>query len=176
MNIKQGFLRAFKWCPGVDVATSFIPDKEYSKNTVMLRLTGSIFGFILLGLMFAGVPVPAKYPFIELMVKTNQESYVEGESLNVEFVFINRMPFTIRLEPFNYYEEALYRIENNQSILYGRKLDDVPPRPDEAAMVLRPFNSFNQDCLVSFSNLTKGDYVLIMEVDGYRVSKNIQIH
>ena len=174
MNLKQGFLRAFKWCPGVDVAANFLPNKEYSKRTVMLRLTSSIFGFILLGLMFAGVPVPAKYPFVKLMIKTNQETYFEDESLNVEFVFINQMPFTIRMEPFSYYEESLYKIENNQSILYCSKVDDVPPRPDEVGMVLRPFSSSNQNCLVSFPDLRKGDYVLIMEVEGYRISKNIR--
>ncbi len=112
--------------------------------------------------------------FIELMIKTNQETYIEDESLIVEFVFINRMPFTIRLEPFTYYEEALYKIENNQSILYSHKLDDVPPKPDEVGMVLRPFSSSNQNCLISFHDLRRGDYVLIMEVDGYRVSKNIR--
>ena len=175
MNIKQDFLRAFKWCPGVDVAANLMPDKEYSKRAVILRITGSIIGFILLGLMFAGVPVPAKFPFIGLKIRTNQETYVEGEAVSVEFVFSNQMPFTIRLEPFSYYEEALYRIENNQLILRRRMVDDVPPQPDELGMVLGPFSSSNQNCLISFPDLTRGEYMLIMEVDGYQISKSIQI-
>jgi len=100
MNPRKITLEYLGWCPGVESAARFIPDKELSERVILLRITGGVLGFLLLGVLLSGVPVPAKPPYINLRNNVDQETYSEEGILIMEYRIVNKMPFKIKLGAF----------------------------------------------------------------------------
>ena len=173
MNPRKLLLSNLAWCPGVKAASRFIPDKELPQRLVLMRMTGGILGFLLLGVLLAGVPVPTRPPFIDLMVKTDKINYSVGDVVTVEFRIVNRMPFTIQLEPLSYYEIATYEVESGKRL--NRFLDDVPPKQGELGMVLLPFSNTILNPGLILPELDIGEYIIIINIEGYEISKTFQI-
>ena len=173
MNPRKLLLSNLAWCPGVKAASRFIPDKEMPQRLALMRITSCILGFLLLGVMLVGVPVPPRPPFIDLVIETDQESYSVGEAVTIEFRIINRMPFTIQLVPFSYREIATYDAESGRRL--NRALDDVPPREGELGMAVWPLSNTILDDGMVLPGWDRGEYTVIINVDGYEVSRTFQI-
>ena len=169
MNPRKTYLTYLGWCPGVEAASKFIPDKELSHRIVLMRVTGGVLEFLLLGVMLVGVPVPSKPPFIDLMIKTDKENYSVGDAVTVEFRIVNQMPFTLQLEPFGYYETATYDVESGKRLT--RMLDDIPPREGEVGLFLWPFSNTLLDPGMTLPGLDRGEYSVTINIDGYEISK-----
>ena len=175
MNPRNLFNKYLGWCPGVESAARFIPDKELSERVILLRITGGVLGFILLGVLLSGVPVPAKPPYINLKINVDQETYSEEGIIVIEYRIVNKMPFRIKLEPFSNREKSVYRHREGINELVCHSLDDVPPRQGETGLVLWPFDSTNMGGYVGFPNLAEGEYVVFLNIDGYQIQRNFQV-
>ncbi len=173
MNHRKLLLGNLAWCPGVKAASRFIPDKELPKRLVIMRMTGGILGFLLLGVMLVGVPVPARPPFIDLVKETDQENYSVGDDVAIDFRIVNRMPFTIQLSPFSYREIATYKAESGKRL--NRALDDIPPKEGESGIILWPFSNTIIDSRLGLPEWPRGEYAVIINIDGYEVSRTFQI-
>ena len=63
MNVRNAFIKAFKWCPGVTEAANFIPDKEISEKKLFLMSTIVLSSFV--GLMlYAFQATPPSYDWV----------------------------------------------------------------------------------------------------------------
>jgi hypothetical protein len=175
MNPRKITLEYLGWCPGVESAARFIPDKELSERVILLRITGGVLGFILLGILLSGVPVPAKPPYINLKINIDQETYSKDDIVIIEYRIINKIPFKIKLEPFSYREESLYRYSEGVKEVVSRKLDDVPPKQGEAGVVLWPLDSTNIGGYTSYPNLAEGEYVVYLNIEGYQIQRHFQV-
>jgi hypothetical protein len=144
-----------------------------SQRLVLMRITSGILGFLLTGVMLVGVPVPPRPPFIDIVIETDQENYSVGEAVAIEFRIVNRMPFTIQLGPFSYREIATYDAESGRRL--NRMLDDVPPREGELGMVVWPFSNTILNPGLGLPEWDRGEYTVIINIDGYEVSRTFQI-
>lgn len=63
MNVRNAFIRTFKWCPGVSKAANFFPDKEVSEKKI--AFIGSITLISFIGLVLYGFQkTPACYDWV----------------------------------------------------------------------------------------------------------------
>lgn len=175
MNPRKITIEYLGWCPGVESAARFIPDKEVSERVILLRITGGVLGFVLLGVLLSGVPVPARSPYIHLKINVDQETYSEENIVIIEYRIVNKMPFKIKLEPFSFHEESVYRYRDGVKELVSRKLDDVPPKQGETGVVLWPLDSTNMGGYTSYPNLAEGEYVVYLNIEGYQIQKSFQV-
>ena len=173
LNPRKLLLINLAWCPGVKAASRFIPDKELPQRLVFMRITGGILGFLLLGVMLVGVLVPARPPFIDLVIETDQENYSVGDAVAIDFRIVNRMPFTIQLAPFSYREIATYEVESGKRL--NRALDDIPPKEGESGIVVWPFGNTILNPGLGLPEWDRGEYTVIINIDGYEVTKSFQI-
>ncbi|MBD3207283.1 hypothetical protein GF319_13210 [Candidatus Bathyarchaeota archaeon] len=175
MNPRKITLEYLGWCPGVESAARFIPDKELSEKVILLRITGGVLGFILLGVFLSGVPVPARSPYIDLMINVDQETYSEEGVAIIEYRIVNKMPFKIKLKPFGYREESVYRYNEGGKELVSSHLDDVPPQQGEIGLVFLPLDSTNMGGYSSYHDLPAGEYVVYLNIEGYQVQRYFQV-
>ena len=143
------------------------------EKKALTRITGGILGFLLLGTLLAGVPVPTRPPFIGLTIKTDKETYDAGDTAIITFIITNRTPFKIRLKPFSHYETRIYPVEHPER--FSSMVDDVPPRPGEPDMVLWPFDSTTLNGHTGVQDLKKGEYMVTMTLEGHTISKTFQV-
>lgn len=176
MNPRKITLEYMGWCPGVESAARFIPDKEFSERVILLRIKGGVLGFILLGVLLSGVPVPARSPYINLVINIDQETYIEERIVIIEYRIVNKMPFKIKLEPFSYCEESVYRYSEGVKDLVSHKLYDVPPKQGESGVVLWPLDSTNMGGYTSYPNLAEGEYVVYLNIEGYQIQRNFKVN
>jgi hypothetical protein len=83
------------------------------------------------------------------------------------------MPFTIQLAPFSYREIATYEAESGKRL--NRALDDIPPKEGESGIVVWPFGNTILNPGLGLPEWDRGEYTVIINIDGYEVTKSFQI-
>jgi uncharacterized protein (DUF58 family) len=120
--------------------------------------------------LFIGVPVPKKQPYISLSIKTNEDTYSVGDEVQIKYCIVNRMPFSVRLEPIMYLETSFYTDEDGARSVSNRTEES---RGDE--IYLTPFQVYDRDEMVTFIVSRETDYILYMKLETMEITKTIKV-
>jgi hypothetical protein len=122
---------------------------------------------------FIGIPVPKKLPYVSLAIITDKETYSIGDDVQIRYCIVNRMPFSVRLEPIMYLETSFYADEDP-----SRGSRSVSNRTEESRgnwIYLKPFQVYDRDEIVVFIISRETDYILYMNLEGMELTKTITV-
>lgn len=136
------------------------------KTVVLLVVTLAVAFFI-------GIPVPKKRPYVSLAIITNKDTYSIGDEVQIRYCIVNRMPFSVRLEPIMYLETSFYTDEDPSK---GSR--SVSNRTEESrgnGIYLKPFQIYDRNEIVGFIVSREIDYKLYMNLEGMELTKTIKV-
>jgi hypothetical protein len=136
------------------------------KTVVIIAVT-------VLVVLFIGVPVPKNQPYVSLSIKTNKDTYSVGDEVQVRYCIVNKMPFSVRLEPITYLETSFYTDEDPPQGARQVSNRTGEPRGDE--IYLTPFQVYDRDETVKFIAGHETDYVLYMKLETMEITKTIKV-
>ena len=123
--------------------------------------------------LFIGIPVPKRQPYISLSIKTNEDMYYVGDEIQIKYCIVNRMPFSVRLEPITYLETSFHANEDPPKGVRQVSNRTGESRGDE--IYLTPFQVDDRDVTVTFIASRETDYILYMRLEAMEAVKTIQV-
>lgn len=123
--------------------------------------------------LFIGVPVPKRQPYISLSIKTNEDAYSVGDEVQIRYCIVNRMPFSVRLEPIMYLETSFYTDDDSSKGVRQVSNGTEQSRGDE--IYLMPFQVYDRNEIVGFIVSRETDYILYMKLEAMEITKTIKV-
>jgi hypothetical protein len=167
------------WCPGVESAARFIPDRDKDEEESWghfftkrnLTLLGIIGLFSIVIINGNEVPVPIKEPFVKLEILVEKETYRVGEEVQAQFLLRNMMPFSIRIKFKSDVIKRGYYIDTQE----GFTSQEVRLRNQTDGIKLSIGSALYKDEAISFIPSRSGDYLFYFKVEETELMRTVKI-
>jgi len=126
-----------------------------------------------ISVLFIGIPVPKRQPYISLSIETNKDEYSVGDGVRIRYCIVNRMPFSVRLGPITYLETSFHADEDPPDGASSVSYKTGESRGEE--IYLTPFQVYDRDETVTFIVSRETDYILYMRLENMETTKTVKV-
>lgn len=140
------------------------------KGVSMKPKTVMIIAVTIVAALVIGIPVPKKQPYVSLSIKTGKDTYYVGDEVEIRYCVVNKMPFSVRLEPIRYLETTFYPADDASKIV--RQVSNVTSGNE---IYLTPFQMYDRDEMVKFTISREASYILYMKLESMETTKTLNV-